>query len=210
ENHLEAKLGERFIRGVAVEEIPDAPNILITTPANVAAELLESAAPELSGALREVQYTPIVSVTAFAAQSSFQTPVKGVGVLVPAKERRQCLGILFNSSSFENRVKDESLYASFTVLLGGSAQPQWVSASDEEIKTAVRDELQELLGMKGEPLQFVINRWPRAIPKYSVGLPEVWETARATWCSEPGRLLFGNYTGQVSLRGIIETAAALG
>lgn len=74
----------------------------------------------------------------------------------------------------------------------------------------MREELGALLGVRGEPARLVISRWPRAIPRYSTGLPEVWEKARATWCAAPGRLLFGNYTGQVSLRGMIESAAAAG
>ena len=45
---------------------------------------------------------------------------------------------------------------------------------------------------------------------YSTALPAVWRAARETLCAEPGRVLFGNYTGQVSLRGMIETAAEMG
>ena len=59
-------------------------------------------------------------------------------------------------------------------------------------------------------MELVINRWRRAIPQYSTALPNVWRTARETWCAEPGRILFGNYTGQVSLRGMIESAASAG
>ena len=132
-----------------------------------------------------------------------------MGALVPVSEERKCLGILFTSSSFENRVFDESRYASFTILLGGTLQPQWVSASDAEIKQAVREELASLLGIEGEPLELVITRWPRAIPQYSIALPKVWNAARESWCGQPGRILFGNYTGQVSLRGMIESAANL-
>jgi protoporphyrinogen oxidase len=66
-----------------------------------------------------------------------------------------------------------------------------------------------LLGIQGEPLQLVVNRWPRAIPQYSINLPAVWQTAQAGWCAAPGRVLFGNYTGQVSLRGMIEQAVAM-
>jgi protoporphyrinogen oxidase len=135
--------------------------------------------------------------------------VRGVGVLVPAQEARNCLGILFNSSAFAGRVFDESRHASFTVLLGGTAQPRWVAATDEEIGAAVRAELTELLGIQGEPLQLVINRWPRAIPQYSTSLPALWRLTRETWCAQPGRVLFGNYTGQVSLRGMIEHAVTM-
>jgi oxygen-dependent protoporphyrinogen oxidase len=159
--------------------------------------------------LLDVQYTPLVSVTAFVARESFTREIKGVGALVPASEQRKCLGILFTSSSFEGRVFDESRHASFTILLGGTSQPQWVSASEKEIKWAVREELAKVLGIDGEPLELVITRWPRAIPQYSVELPKLWSAARETWCARPGRVLFGNYTGQVSLRGMIESAANL-
>lgn len=203
---LEKRLGSGFKRGVQVDSIPDAPNVILSVPAYVAAQLLETESNVLSNQLRDIPYTPIVSVTAFVARKDFTRPVSGVGVLVPEVEKRECLGILFNSSSFEGRVFDESEFASFTILLGGTSNPQWVNATDDEIKAAVARELSALLGIKGEPVYTVISRWQRAIPQYSVQLPKVWQTARESWCASPGKLLFGNYTGQVSLRGMIESA----
>lgn len=209
ERQLEQRLGERFRRGVRVDALPDAPNLIIATPAYTAANLLATEAPELSRSLQEIKYTPLVTVTAFISRASFSREVKGVGALVPASEGRKCLGVLFTSSSFEHRVFDESRYASFTILLGGTAQPQWVAASDEEIRWAVREELAKLLGINGEPLELIITRWPRAIPQYSIELPKVWNAARESWCAQTGKILFGNYTGQVSLRGMIEGATTL-
>jgi protoporphyrinogen/coproporphyrinogen III oxidase len=209
EQHLEQRLGKRFKKGVSIKGIPDAPNIVIATPARAAAAILSSEAPALSSELQRIEYTPLVSVTAFVSRSSFTRPVSGVGCLVPECEGRKCLGILFNSSSFEGRVFDESSHASFTILLGGSTEPGWVSATDGEIAQAVRDELSFLLGIQGEPLELVINRWPRAIPQYSTSLPQVWTKAQETWCARPGHILFGNYTGEVSLRGMIEKAASI-
>lgn len=209
QQRLIESLGERFRWGEVVSEIPDAPNVVLATPAYVTARLLAESAPQLSAALEGVRYTPIVSVTAFVPTVYFTRPVKGVGVLAPPREGRKSMGILFNSSTFEGRVFDESHYASFTVLFGGTSQPGWVDASDEEMRRAVTEELGALLGIKGEPAELVINRWRRAIPQYSTALPAVWRTARETWCAEPGRILFGNYTGQVSLRGMIETAAEM-
>jgi oxygen-dependent protoporphyrinogen oxidase len=208
EGRLERRLGERFRRGVRVDEIPDAPNVILATPAYAAARLLESASPALGRALAGVRYTPIVSVTAFVPVESLTGKVKGVGALVPEKEGRNSLGILFTSSSFEGRVVDESRYVSFAVLLGGSSRPQWVDATEEEIERAVRGELESLLGVRAEGARLVISRWGRAIPQYSVTLPDVWRLARETWCASKGRLLCGNYTGQVSLRGMIEEAQA--
>jgi oxygen-dependent protoporphyrinogen oxidase len=210
ERRLEERLGRRFQRGVRVAEIPDAPNVVVTAPAYASARLVADEAPDLSRMLQEIQYTPLLTVTAFVSRDSCNRPVRGVGVLVPPSEGRECLGILFNSSAFEGRVRDESRHASFTLLFGGSSQPRWVSASEEEIERAVRDELGSILGVRDCPLQLVITRRPNAIPQYSTRLPDFWQHARETWCARPGRVLFGNYTGQVSLRGMIETAHRLG
>lgn len=210
ERRLEERLGGRFKKGAGVREVPDSPNVVISTPAYAAARLLETSEPELAGALRGVSYTPVVSVTAFVRADALSRPVNGVGVLAPVKEGRKCLGVLFTSSSFGGRVSDEARYASFAVLLGGSSQPGWIDATDKEIEEAVRGELAALLGVRGEPVELVISRWTRAIPRYSVTLPAVWRKARETWCAEPGHVLFGNYTGQVSLRGMIESAASAG
>lgn len=210
ERRLEERLGARFRKGVGVRELPDSPNVVISTPAYAAAGLLKASEPELAAALRGVSYSPVVSVTAFVRAEALSRPVKGVGVLAPSKEGRKCLGVLFTSSSFGGRVSDETRYASFAVLLGGSAHPEWIDATDAEIEEAVRGELAALLGVSGEPEGLVISRWPRAIPRYSVALPSVWRKARETWCARPGRVLFGNYTGQVSLRGMIESAASAG
>jgi protoporphyrinogen oxidase len=83
-----------------------------------------------------------------------------------------------------------------------------LNASDAEIQQAIKFELSAVLGIR-EPHCTVIHRWPAALPQYSVDLLTVWQKANDTWCLIPGRLLFGNYTGQISRRGMIESAASL-
>ena len=208
EDRLEKRLGSRFRKGEKVDRLPEAANVIIATPAYAAATLIRSAAPTLADKLNEVCYTPIVSVTVFVDRDSFTRPVQGVGVLMPAHEQTKSLGILFNSSSFTDRVKDESRFASFTVMMGGTAQPHWLAVSDDEIRQAIKLELWTLLGIR-EPVEVAIHRWPAALPQYSVSLREVWTHARQSWCAKPGHILFGNYTGQISLRGMIESSATL-
>ncbi|PWT88541.1 MAG: protoporphyrinogen oxidase [Blastocatellia bacterium] len=207
-SRLDATLGPRFQTGHSVKVLPDAANLILTTPAYAAANLIEPESVELAQSLRTVRYTPIVSVTVFVNRKDFTRAVEGVGALVPACENRKCLGILFNSSSFADRVNDESNVASFTVMMGGTTQIEWLDADNEMIWSTVQSELLSLLGIR-EVLDLVIHRWPQALPQYSVDLPKVWQTAKETWCATPGRMLFGNYTGQISLRGMIESSAAL-
>jgi oxygen-dependent protoporphyrinogen oxidase len=209
EKRLEQRLGSRFRKGEPVDHLPEAANVIIATPAHAAAKIIRSASATLADKLTGVRYTPIVSVTVFVDRHAFTRPLHGVGVLMPSREQTKSLGILFNSSSFDYRVADGSRFASFTVMMGGTAQPQWLAASDEEIRQAIKLELATLLGIL-EPHDVVIHRWPAALPQYSIDLPVVWDQARRTWCATPGRILFGNYTGQISLRGMIESSAKLG
>ncbi len=208
DQRLERQLGPRFRKGEKIDSLPNAPNVIIATPAYAAANLVESISPPLADKLRGVRYTPIVSVTTFVDRHDFTHPINGVGVLMPSREETKSLGILFNSSSFANRVQDEGRLASFTVMMGGTTHPEWLEASDDEIRQAIKFEFSALLGIRA-PHCTVIHRWPAALPQYSVDLPTVWQKARDSWCVIPGRLLFGNYTGQISLRGMIESAATL-
>src|SRR4030095_3548656 len=192
ERHLQSRLGNRLRKGESVESLPEAPNLILATPARTVAGLLAEDSRSLSDKLLTVRYTPIVSCTVFVDRRAFTKSVDGVGALMPACEDRKCLGILFNSSSFENRVTDEKHLASFTVMMGGTSQANWLTATDEEIETAIRDELNILLGIQ-EILSVVIHRWPAALPRYSSELPAVWQHARETWCANAGRMLFGNY-----------------
>lgn len=209
EQRLERRLASRFRRNEKINNVPDAPNVIIATPAYAAATILQDVAPSLAAKLETVNYTPIVSITVFVARDSFTRPLHGTGVLMPACEDRKSLGILFNSSSFDYRVADDTRFASFTVMMGGTSQQHWLQARDDEIRQAIKLELSEVLGIR-EPLAVVIHRWPAALPQYSAGLPTVWQKAHDTWCFKRGRILFGNYTGQISMRGMIESAARLG
>lgn len=208
EQRLDARLGSRFRRNEKADVLPDAANVMLATPAPATAGLLQSLVPQLAEKLRTVRYTPIVSVTTFVERRAFTHPINGVGVLMPSREETKSLGMLFNSSSFGGRVRDEDRLASFTVMMGGSAHPEWLNASDAEIQQAIKFELSAFLGIR-EPHCTVIHRWPAALPQYSVDLRSVWQKALDSWCVIPGRLLFGNYTGQISLRGMIESAVAL-
>jgi protoporphyrinogen oxidase len=135
---------------------------------------------------------------------------QGVGVLMPQGEDVNTLGILFNSSSFVGRVSSEpnSPWVSFTAFLGGAQRPEELKFSDEVIVEMIQRDLSRLFGFRGEISGFRIHRWEKAIPQYNQYLSELWDAARLGWCSGPGKILFGNYAGQVSVRGMIMESMA--
>lgn len=215
ERELRQRLGERFRLREKLTTLPAGAgagataNIALCVPAPVAAQLLKAADPGLASALGRVRYAPLVCVTAFVSRKLMRRPIEGVGVLMPRKEARGCLGILFNSSAFPERAEHEGEIASFTVMLGGTQDAEVLKISDNALRDRVAHELREVFGCVDDPLSLTIARWPAAVPVYSPDLPPIWEQARRSWCATPGHILFGNYTGQVSLRGMIESVSEL-
>jgi oxygen-dependent protoporphyrinogen oxidase len=216
ETQLRERLGPRLLLNSQVTHLPVGGNVILALPAKQAGELLVNSDRVLSDLLKKVNYTPLMSVTVFVERAGFSIHTKirpngipqGVGVLMPEGENVDTLGILFNSSSFAGRVNSEphSTWVSLTFFLGGQQKPEDLKFSDEAILGMIKGDLQRLFGFRGEVSGVRIHRWENAVPQYNPYLMEVWETARTGWCSQPGKVLFGNYTGQVSVRGMIEEA----
>lgn len=195
---LEAKLKNRIQLNTEIGTVSDSCNWILTVPAYEASKILKENLPELSQALSLVRYTSIVSVTVFIKKSDLMTIPQGIGVLFPPSEDPHILGILFNSSSFIKRTENED-WVSATAMLGSEA----VSWTDSQILELITKKFDLLFGLKGQP-RLQIYRWRNAIPQYGPDLQKAWKIAAENWCQKPGRVLFGNYTGQVSIRGMIE------
>jgi oxygen-dependent protoporphyrinogen oxidase len=207
--------GFRFHQGVTLSPSDlstfKAANRIIATDASAAAALLESESAGLASLLRALPYAPLITVTVFARRDQFVRPPQGVGVLIPECETGWgTLGVLFNASSFQARVADLQ-DVSLTVMLGGTSTPEALRESDEQLRTRIRRDLERLFGLiDGAKLDLEITRWSRAIPVYGAACLEFWSAARESWCAISGNVLVGNYTGQVSLRGMIEEVIAHG
>ncbi|MBC7693547.1 MAG: protoporphyrinogen oxidase [Methylotenera sp.] len=209
ETSLQSTLQDRFKKGTEVQDLGTLLNsgttVILCTPAQVAAQLimgLDAAGAALARELRQIPYSPMVSVTAHVPTAAFAEAPHGVGVLMPPSTDRKCLGILFNSSSFPQRVNTLD-WQSFTLMLGGSQGEKWLAFSDEELSGVVRQELIEVLKMESQAeVKLKIFRWPRAIPLYSAELEKNWQ--RIEEGLPKGLVLCSNYTGQVSIRGILE------
>ena len=205
EKRLTERLGIRFKKGATVTQLDKvantASNLVLCVPAGEAARLLSREAPELSTKLSEVRYSPLTAATVFLKKDSLAREPRGLGVLIPDGEGRRCLGVLYNSSSFPGRVKHDDVI-SLSMMLDES-EP------DSTLPALIESELNALFGLKSQPLEISFKRWEHAVPKYDAHLLGTWEAAEKTWCSRPGRILFGNYTGQVSIRGMAELARAL-
>ena len=121
----------------------------------------------------------------------------GFGMLIPSRERRCILGVLFSSSLFPARAPDE--HVTLACFVGGARHPELARERTTALVERVLVDLRALLGVRGDPVFTKHVFWPRAIPQYSVGYQSVKDGANAMESANAGLYLAGNYRNGVSV-----------
>ena len=189
---LEAQLKENIIFNSAVHDLNSIEgNLVLSVPAV------------------DIQYSPLITATVFMPLSAFPRKApKGVGVLIPRGEGLRILGVLFNSSAFEGRSLKPD-HASLTVMLGGTSDPEVLQLNESEIRTIIESNLKTLFHTQEPASHMEITKWSKAIPVYSFNLYQYITHLDKEYCTTPGKVVFTNFSGQVSIRGMIETIQRL-
>jgi oxygen-dependent protoporphyrinogen oxidase len=171
--------------------------VVLATPADRAASLLREHAPDASAALESITYAPVATVASAYPAASIAHPLDGFGCLVPRKERRRILGVLFSSTMFANRAPAGT--ALLTTFVGGQRDPELAGLAEEDIAALAHAEHGVLLGARSAPLFQAVTRWPRAIPQYTLG--HLARVARAEAASRvlPGLYFCASWKGGVSV-----------
>jgi oxygen-dependent protoporphyrinogen oxidase len=189
---LEAKLKDNIVFNSAVHDLNSIEgNLVLSVPAS------------------DLQYSPLITATVFMPLSAFPKKApKGVGVLIPRGEGLRILGVLFNSSAFDGRCTNSD-HTSLTVMIGGTSDPEAIHLPESEIKAIIESDLKTLFKTTQSPSQITITKWSKAIPIYSSHLFKYITHLDKEYCKTPGKVVFTNFSGQVSIRGMIETVQAL-
>ncbi len=154
---------------------PDGPTteefsaLVCALPADALAALPFASVPAAAGlaVLREIEHPPVASVFTGFARANVGHALDGIGVLVPQVEKRRILGALFSSTLFAGRAP--AGHVAVTSFVGGSRNPELAGLDDAELLRVVQGELEHMIGAKGAPAFTHIQRWPRAIPQYTLG-----------------------------------------
>ena len=172
--------------------------VVMATPAHVLAAMeLPGEMRTLTAAIDGVNYPPVSTLTLGFAREEVAHPLDGFGMLLPARERRHLLGVLFNSTLFPQRAPDG--HVTITCFVGGARAPQAAREETDLLVEQVLLDLRELLGIRGEPVFAHHVFWSRAIPQYTVGYAAVKSAAEAAESANPGLYLAGNYRHGVSV-----------
>jgi oxygen-dependent protoporphyrinogen oxidase len=164
--------------------------VIVALPAPAAAQVLRIASPELSAELAAIQYTSSITVGLGFDRDVRESLPPGFGFLVPRSEGKKLLAATFVHNKFPHRApEDRALLRCF--FAGKNGEDVWPLA-DDQIVGIVRNELQEILGLRAEPLFARVYKWKSAMAQYGVGHLERLGRIERLLRQVPGLALAGN------------------
>ncbi len=164
--------------------------VILAVPSRVAAQLLAITSPELSAELAAVGYSSSITVGLGYDRDVRRKLPPGFGFLVPRSENKRLLAATFVHNKFPHRAPDDrALLRCF--FAGSNAENIW-QLSDETIINIVREELQQIVGLRAAPLFARVYKWKSAMAQYGVGHLERLERIESLRKQLPGLALAGN------------------
>lgn len=186
---------------------PSKKPLILTTPAYIASKFFEG--HTLQQLLEEIIYIPVISVNVIFSKNGLENINPGFGCVIPRSEGLESLGVLFKHDIFPQQLKNDGVLCLTCILRDNykGKQHYLMSQPDDTLAAGVLNELDDLFGVKENPLFIEVNKHEKGIPLYS---PQHYKSLfvidQLLKKDFPHIRLFGNYTGQISIRGLCTAA----
>ncbi len=181
-----------------------ADEVFFCAPAYVTATLLENIDQPLVDALRSITYAPMAVVGLVFSKDVFTECPKGFGYLIPSLEKKEILGILFDSNIFPDRCPKDKII--FRIMIGGVKHPDIFKKPKEYLVEMAVKEIKTQFNVTGSFEKSFFTAWHKAIPQYNVEYVESKKCIKARLESLPNLHIVSNYCGGVSFNDCIENA----
>ena len=153
-------------------------------------------------------YAPIIQVI-LGVKNARGLDFPAFGGLVPSKEQKRVLGILFPSSCFEQRCPDGG--ALYSYFIGGARHTDYLQKSYDEIREITLEAFHSMLKYPADmqPDLLRIFRHEHAIPQYWSDSGERFATIEALQQQYPGLILAGNMRDGIGMGNRIHQGATI-
>lgn len=175
----------------------EAASVIIATPAEQAAQLVEALSPTTAAALARIFSPPVAEVFLGFRSEQIGRPLDGFGFLIPEKERRSILGTIWSSALFPRRAPEG--HVALTTFVGGSRQPEMCEHDDARLVELVTHELQSIMNVRGAPVYARVIRWTKAIPQYNLGHLQIMQELERCETEHPGLFFCSNFRGGIAV-----------
>ncbi len=182
--------------------------VLLAVPAPALGQMVFGTLGERPlASLDHLPHPPVSSLTLGFRRDQVGHPLNGFGALVPARERRSFLGVLFASTLFPGRAPTD--HVALRVFVGGMRQPDAGRLATPELLASVLPDLRELLGITGDPVFVDHAFWAKAIPQYNVGHERFLEPLTQCENRHDGLFIGGNSRDGISLPDCVRSGLKL-
>lgn len=144
----------------------DADALLLTSGANITADLLKNLAPEASSLLEQICHNHIGTISLVYRDNDLPEGLDISGVMIPRDEKRPIDAITCVRAPLNPRVPPG--YTLLKIFFGGGT-PQVVDLDETALKSLAFSELHSLLGIEREPVVVRVFRWRNSFPQAKVG-----------------------------------------
>ena len=191
---------DRFVLDTREGKV-EARAVIVSSPAYTSSYLLKDLSWSASLEFDKIDYVPLVVVNVGVKEGYVPD---GFGMLVPRKEGKRILGVIFSSRLFPGRAPEGREL--LTVYLGGATDREVIDLSEEALLEIVDRELREIFQIPG--LEFAhVKKWKRAIPQYTIGYQKYLDLAKEMEQIHRGLFLTGNYLSGVSVADCVRYSA---
>ncbi len=175
----------------------NAKNVITTTDSHSLPNLLPFVEEKDMNNLTSLQYAKVIEVAlGFKKWSGME--LDAFGGLIPFKEDKDILGIMFMSALVSGRAPEGG--ALFSIFAGGIRKPHIVDLSDEEVISLIKKETELLLDCSNfTPDLLKIVRHKKAIPQYGIESEARFETVKLLQEKHKGLYIGGNLIGGIGM-----------
>lgn len=162
---------------------------------------------ELLKPIESLQYAKVVEASiGFKKWNGLK--LDAFGGLIPFKENKNMLGVLFMSSLFKNRAPKGG--ALFTVFSGGMRKAYLTELPEKELKTLIADDFKEMMELQDfNPDLFELNYYNQAIAQYGADSEARLESISKIEKENKGLFLAGSMRDGVGIADRVKQAKGI-
>ncbi|MCR5270913.1 MAG: protoporphyrinogen oxidase [Prevotella sp.] len=181
-------------------------HVVTTVGAYALPELLPFIPDTLMKPISSLYYAPVIQVCV-GVRDTRGLNYPAFGGLVPSKEQKKLLGILFPSECFVQRAPEGG--ALYSYFMGGARHADYLKKSDGEIREMVIEAFHSMLKYPESmtPDMIRIFRHEHAIPQYGADSCARFEAIACIEQQYPGLILAGNMRDGIGMGNRIHQAA---
>jgi len=182
-------------------------NVISSIHADSLPKIFSFVQPEEWKNIQNTKYAKIVSV-AIGFKNWSGINLDAFGGLIPTKEHKNILGVLFMSTIFKNRAPQNG--ALLNVFIGGTQHPELTELSIPDLKKIIAKDVTEMLQMpQFEPDLFELTYYKKAIAQYDIKSEQRLKDIAKIEAKYPGILLAGSIRDGVGIADRVKQASTI-